>query len=410
MSTDTLEALDRRQLVPGFMADPYPVYHELRSRAPVFWSEAMGYWMLTRYDDVRATLRDFRRFTNTERIHRFLDQLPAPMREMAQPIYENFSVGMPNTDPPEHTRVRALVNKAFTPRIVDGMRPRVQAIVDGLLDAVQDAGRMDLIRDFAYPLPAIVIAEMLGVPPDDRDQFKQWSDEIVGIHTSGRPDVDLIERGARAIRETKAWLRELAAERRREPQEDLLTGLVMAEEQGRVLNETELLSTCVTVLTAGHETTTGLIGNGMLALQRHPDQLRLLKDDPGQIPAAIDELLRYDTPFQRGWRLATQDTEIRGQQIRKGQTVSLIFGAACRDPEWFPEPDRFDVRREQPDQLAFGSGVHYCIGAPLARREAEIAFATILRRLPDIRLGAGEIEWAESNTFHNIQSMPMEWS
>ena len=306
--------------------------------------------------------------------------------------------------------MRALVNKAFTPRIVDGMRPRVQAIVDGLLDAVQDAGRMDLIRDFAYPLPAIVIAEMLGVPPDDRNQFKQWSDEIVGIHTSGRPDVDLIERGARAIRETKAWLRELAAERRREPQEDLLTGLVMAEEHDRVLNETELLSTCVTVLTAGHETTTGLIGNGMLALQRHPDQLQLLKDDPGQIPAAIDELLRYDTPFQRGWRLAAQDTEIHGQQIRKGQTVSLIFGAACRDPEWFPEPDRFDVRREQPDQLAFGSGVHYCIGAPLARREAEIAFATILRRLPDIHLGAGEIEWAESNTFHNIQSMPMEWS
>ncbi len=410
MAVRTLEAIDRELVSPAVMADPYAAYAELRERAPVFWSESLGYWMLTRYDDARMVLRDPQTYVNRGRIARYLDQLPESQREMARPVYENFEVGIANTDPPDHRRIRGLISKAFTPQIVDGLRPRVQQVVDELLDPVQDDGQMDLIATLAYPLPAIILAEALGVPAEDRDLFKRFSDDIVNIHSSGRPDPDIVEQAAKSILEARAWIRELAAERRRHPEDDLLTVLVKAEDEGQLMSEAEMLATCISVLVAGHETTTGLIGNGMLALLRHPDQMQLLKDDPSLIPTAVEECLRYDSPFQRTWRLVDSDVEIRGQPIEKGQTVSVILGAACRDPDQFPEPDRFDVRREPNDHVAFGYGIRFCIGAPLGRREAEIAFATILRRFPDIRLGDGEIVWSPSSSFHNIRSLPLVWS
>ena len=410
MAVRTLKAIDRELVSPAVMADPYAAYAELRERAPVFWSESLGYWMLTRYDDARMVLRDPQTYVNRGRIAKYLDQLPESQREMARPVYENFEVGIANTDPPDHRRIRGLISKAFTPQIVDGLRPRVQQVVDELLDPVQDDGQMDLIATLAYPLPAIILAEALGVPAEDRDLFKRFSDDIVNIHSSGRPDPDIVEQAAKSILEARAWIRELAAERRRHPEDDLLTVLVKAEDEGQLMSEAEMLATCISVLVAGHETTTGLIGNGMLALLRHPDQMQLLKDDPSLIPTAVEECLRYDSPFQRTWRLVDSDVEIRGQPIEKGQTVSVILGAACRDPDQFPEPDRFDVRREPHDHVAFGYGIRFCIGAPLGRREAEIAFATILRRFPDIRLGDGEIVWSPSSSFHNIRSLPLVWS
>ena len=337
----------------------------------------------------------------------FLDQLPEGVRAEIRPLYENFTVGMPNNDPPEHTRIRGLVSKAFTPRVVDGMRPRVQAIVDDLLGAVERAGEMDAVCDFAYPLPAIVIAETLGVPSEDRDQFKKWSDDIVAFHSTGRPNVDTVKRSLQGLLEAKAWLSGLIAECRQYPKGDLLSGLVAVEERGDMLNETELLSTCITLIAAGHETTTGLIGNGLLALLLHPDQMQKLRDDPTLITTAVKEFLRYDTSFQRAWRLTAEDAEIGGKLIPKGQTVSLMLGAANRDPARFSDPDRLDITRTPNRHVAFGQSVHACLGAPLARREGEIAFTTLLRRFPKLRLAesTGTIAWQPNNTFHNLKSL-----
>ena len=399
--------LDRKLLLPSIFADPYPVYHQLRAEDPVHWSDAWGCWVLTRYKDVVSVLHDYRRFSNVGRIPSFLDQLPESMRSEIRPLYENFSTGMPNTDPPEHTRMRSLVNRAFMPRVVEDMRPRMQAIVDGLLDRVENDGQMDVVSDFAYPLPAIVIAEMLGVPPEKRDQFKRWSDDIVAFHGTGRPRPDFVRRSLRGLLEAKAWLRRLIAQRRQHPRDDLLSALAAAEEGGAMLNETELLATCITLIVGGHETTTGLIGNGLLALLRHPDQLQKLKDGPELVGTAIDEFLRYDTSFQRTWRLTTEDVEFGGKTIPRGQTVSLMLGAANRDPEQFLDPDRFDITRKPNRHLAFGHGVHFCLGEPLARREVDIAFTTMLGRFPGLRLTRATIEWHENNTFHNLKSLPV---
>lgn len=410
MTGADLKTLDERLLAPGFFANPYPVYHELRTRDPVHWSESWGQWILTRYKDIVTVQRDFRHYTNVGRIVSFLDQLPDDVRDEIRPLYDNFTVGMPNNDPPEHTRVRGLVNKAFTPPIVDGMRQRVQEIVDELLDSIGNAETMDVIRDLAFPLPAIVIAETLGFPAKDRDRFKRWSDDIVAFHGTGRPDVDRVRQSLRGLLEAKEWLKDLAKERRQTPKDDLLSGLVAAEEQGAMLNETELLATCITLLTAGHETTTGLIGNGLLALLRHPDQMEKLRNDPGLMETAIEEFLRYDAPFQRTWRMTAEDVEIDGTAIPKGQTVTMILGAANRDPAIFPNPDTLDITRSPNAHVSFGGGVHFCIGAQLARRETDIALTTLFNRFPDLRLPdppAG-IEWQQNNAFHNLKSLPVQ--
>ena len=407
MAINSSSSIDQLLVSPAILSDPYPIYHQLRAEDPVHWSDAWGCWVLTRYADVIAVLRDYRRFTNVGRIASFLDQLPANVRAQIRPLYDNFTVGMPNTDPPEHTRVRGLVNSAFTARVVEGMRPRVQEIVDGLLDQAESGGAMEVIGSFAYPLPAIVIAEMLGVPAEDRDRFKAWSDDIVAFHGTGRPHIETIMKSTAALLETKAWLLRLIEARRKQPEDDLISALVAAEERGEVLSETELVATCITLLTAGHETTTGLIGNGLLALLRHPDQLRKLRENPALIGTAVEEFLRFDTSFLRAWRLTAEDVEIGGKQIPKGQTLSLMLGAANRDPAQFEEPDRLDITRDPNLHTSFGWGIHFCAGAPLARREAEIAFTTLLRRFPHMKLDETGVEWQQNNTFHNLKSLPV---
>jgi cytochrome P450 len=388
---------------PAFLADPYPTYHRLRATDPVH-RHPFGFYALTRYDDVAAFLRD-PRFGKTGY------QAIFEARFGAGPDRTWLASSMLFRDPPDHTRLRALVGKAFTPRVVETLRPRVEALVDGLLDRVAGARRMELIADLAYPLPVTVISDMLGVPPSDTEAVKGWSLDLAraldAIALPVAPDV--LERGGRATAEMVDYFRALAAERRRRPAADLLSGLVEAEEEGDRLSERELLATCVLLYVAGHETTVNLIGNGVLALLRNPDQWRRLRDAPGALPGAIEELVRYDGPVQRTGRLASTDLEIAGVPIPAGALVLGFLGAANRDPAHFPDPDRLDVTRDEPRHLGFGYAIHYCLGAPLARLEAQVAIGALLRRCPDLALATEALAWRPSSTLRGLERLDLEF-
>jgi cytochrome P450 len=384
--------------LPEFHADPYPAYHRLRSIAPVYQTP-MGFWVLTRYDDVVMALRD-PRFGRDG-----FDQLLAAM-------YDTEGSRLPRSmlfrDPPDHTRLRALVSKAFTPRVIEGMRAHIQDIVDRLLDRVQPAGTMDVIADLAYPLPVTVICEMLGVPPEDQGSIRQWSSDVArSLDAIGIPaDEEIVVRGREARQALGAYFRRLLPERRRQPQDDLLSMLIAAEEAGDKLSEGELLATCVLLFIAGHETTVNLIGNGLLALLRHPDQLARLAAEPALIQSAVEELLRFDSPVQRTARITNADAEIDGHAIAKGSLVVTAIGAANRDPAQFPDPDRLDIGRRDNRHVAFGFGIHFCLGAPLARVEGQIALGTIILRMPRLA-SAGTPTWRESSTLRGLKTFPV---
>ncbi len=391
--------------VPEVHANPYPVYRRLRAEDPVHWSALMEAWVLTRYNDVVAVLTD-RRFSADRR------QAQNRFAQETMRVQEEFgpfgrTQTMLTSDPPAHTRLRKLVSKAFTVRMVERMRPHIQEIVDELLDTVQGSGRLDIIHDLAYPLPVIVIAEMLGVPPQNRGEFKRWSDDIVA--TLGGPFVapELLERARKSVNELADYFRGVIAERRREPREDLVSGLIAAEEQGQVLSEDEMLATAMLLLIAGNETTTNLIGNGMLALLRNPDQMQRLRDDPSLIQVAVEELLRHDGPVQGTGRVATEELEIDGRKIKTGQVVFMLLAAANRDPARFENPDALDIGRWDNPHLAFGDGIHFCLGAPLARTEGQIAIGTLLRRFPNPRLETEELEWGGSFILRGLKSLPV---
>jgi pimeloyl-[acyl-carrier protein] synthase len=309
-------------------------------------------------------------------------------------------------DPPDHTRLRRLVNKAFTPRRVEALRPRIQAIVEEILGGLRDAREIDLIHDFAYPLPVIVIAEMLGVPAADRTQFKRWSDELVALLDPLQAENGL-DAAQQAFVEFCAYFRQIFQARRRQPQDDLVSALVAAEEQGDTLTEAELLSMCMLILGAGNETTTNLIANAVLALLRHPDERRRLLDDPSLMPTAVEEFLRFDSPIQVTDRVATQDCRIDGRQVRKGELVGLILGAANRDPQQFPDPDRLDLGRQPNDHLAFSYGTHFCLGAALARAEAEIALSALLRHFPRFDGALQPPGWKRSLVLRGPTALPL---
>ncbi len=387
-------------LLPEFHANPYPFYSRLREEDPVHASP-LGMWILTRYDDAIMVLRDprFGRAGMAERLEARLGMVPDPAR----------TPDMLFSDPPDHTRLRALVSRAFTPRVVEAMRAHIQEIVDALLDRVRHAHRMDLIEDLAYPLPVTVICEMLGVPTADRDVFKQWSSDIArSLDAAVLPaDSEAIPRGRDARIALGEYLSSLIATRRKHPQADLLSALIAAEEEGNKLTERELLSTCMLLLVAGHETTVNLIGNGVLALFQHPDQMRALREDPALIQTAVEELLRFDGPVQRTGRLATTDVEIGGRQIPKGSTVVAVIGAANRDPAHFAEPDRLNIARRENRHIAFGFGIHFCLGAPLARVEGQIAIGTLIRRMPDLALVSQTPKWRESSLLRGLKTLPV---
>ena len=386
---------------PEFVADPYPMYHRLRTDDPVHHS-ALGFWVLTRYDDVVAALRDPR--LAKEAIASFVAaRFGAPVPAMG--------LSMLDRDPPDHTRLRGLVSKAFTPRVVEGLRPRIQQIVDGLLDGVTARGSLDLIEEFAYPIPVIVICEMLGVPVEDHERFKGWSLDIArGLDLIWLgPESEVGRRSVAARQSLAEYFRGLIAQRRAAPRGDLLSGLIAAEEAGDKLNEVELLATCILLLIAGHETTVNLIGNGTLALLRHRDQLQRLQRDPGLIAGAIEELLRFDGPVQRTARIPSEDIVIGGRTIAKGEMVMPFIGAADRDPVQFPDPDRLDIGRADNRHIAFGWGIHFCLGAPLARIEGQIAISTLVRRMPKLELATAQPEYRQSLTLRGLKALPVRF-
>ena len=402
------EGFDAFLLTPEFFADPYSFYRRLRSEEPVYWSSRLGAWLLTRYAEVSSALHDPRLKSGT-RIRAIMSQLPDAVQKASEPLHQHLTKMMAFTDPPDHTRLRTLVGKAFTPGTVTGLRPRIQAIVDELLDKFQSAGQADLVRDFAFPLPAIVICEMLGIPIEARDEFKEWSNNIVGFVSAGQVTREKAEAAQRSVAALTNYFRSLAEQRRQRPCDDLLSALVVAEERGDKLTEEELFSMCVQLFFAGFETTEGLIGNGMLALMRAPDQLKKLRDNPCLIGSAVEEFLRFDNSVQRQARVASIDMEINSRQILQGQYLLLFIGAANRDPAQFSNPDQLDITRRENKHVAFGHGIHFCIGAPLARLEAEIAINTILRRFPTLQLMPQSLEWEELLALRKLKSLKVSF-
>jgi cytochrome P450 len=402
--------LDALLAAPDLIDDPYPTYKRLREEAPVFWSDTFNGWVITRYDDVVKTFMDAARFRNGGRFEPVFDALPAELHDEFAAMRNHFQHGVISADPPAHTRLRTLLHKAFTPRAVNAMREVAQRLVDARLDAVAPNGEMDVLRDLANPLPVAVIAQMMGVPAGDAGLLKGWSDDTMRFQAGGRATPDVMRISKRALFEFRAYLQALFAQRRAEPRDDLITALVMAEEHGDRLSEEELLATCVTLLVAGHETTTNLITNGLLALLNHPDQLAMLRASPGLMATAIEECLRYDTSLQRNRRIVADDFEFGGQPMRKGQFVMQVIGAANRDPEVFAEPDCFDITRAPNPHIAFGRGIHFCLGAPLARIEAPIAINALIQRFPNLRLATDRLEWRrEQGALRSLRALPVRW-
>jgi cytochrome P450 len=389
-------------LEPPYAGNPYALYSRLRAADPVHWDER-GSWVLTRYADVVAALRDSR--LSAERFSLDVSGLPA---EVQRPV-RALARQMLFLDPPDHTRLRTLAAKAFTPRMVEMMRLSIQRIVDDLLDAVEPGGSFEVIDTLAFPLPAIVIAQMLGVPPEDRLQFAHWTAAFGALLDGALLTAIGLQEALVRVSALMDYFRQIIAERRSAPHDDLLQALLNAEEQGDTLSEDELLGNCILLLAAGHGTTTHLIGNGLLALLQHPDQLELLRRNPALIGSAVLELLRFDSPVQMTGRQARTDLDIGGKHIEAGQYVLACLGAANRDPQQFPDPDRLDLQRAAGKQVAFGHGIHYCLGAPLGRLEAEIALNTLLRRFPGLRLAceADMLTWLPGLVFRGLRALPV---
>lgn len=387
-----------------FYQDPYPIFAKLRGEAPVFWSEKGDYWLVTSYEFAREILGDLH-FEKGARRFKALDMLAKfiPNKEML--CFRQQS--MLNQNPPDHTRLRSLVNKAFTPSMIAKMRSHIESIANELLDKVESKKEFDLVADFSFPLPATVIAEMLGVPAQDRDRFKGWSHALVGV-LEPNPRVLNVAKTIHAYKELTDYLKPLVEERRREKREDLISALVESEEEGNRLTEAELLSNTVLLLIAGHETTTNLIGNGILALLRNPEQMDALKQNPDLMPGAVLEFLRYDSPVQMVRRIADCELEIGGKEVLPEQNVIVALGAANRDPSMFAEPDKLDITRANAGKhLAFGHGIHHCLGSTLAETEAQIAIGTMLRRLPNFKLKTEKLEHKEPFSLRGLKSLPL---
>ncbi len=379
--------------------DPYPVYAAMHRRSPVHRSRLLNAWLFARHADADAILRDHRNFGNDPR----KGTLTARQQAMLPPPEEYTLLLL---DPPDHGRLRALVNKAFTSRAVNAIETHIRAILASLLDAIEDPGGFDLIEAVAQPLPMMVIAEMLGVAPADRAQFKTWSVQRARLV---EPTLSPREReiGQAASRGFDAYFRKIIAARRAEPRDDILSALVQAEDEGQRLTERETLNMLRLLLIAGNETTTNLIGNGMLALLRNPDQLRRLREDPGLIPSAVDELLRFDTPVQATFRRVLRDCEVNGFELRERDNIVVLIGAANRDPEAFDDPHRLDIGRSKCPHLSLGRGIHHCMGAPLARLEGRIALEMLLGGFPEIGLADERPRFRAGVVLRGLKSLPL---
>lgn len=384
---------------PEFLADPYPTYQKIRETQAPFWlahgGPRQGMWLVMRHAEVSfllkeaVTSKDVARFTPPEQL-------------------SPFDHNMLSKDPPDHTRLRSLATQAFTPGRIRDLEPRIAQIVDDLLAKGRAQGGLEFMADFALPLPVIVIAELLGVPPEERDTFHVWSNQMVTGVDAMRASAANTQKSMEAAQALGHYFADLVRRRRAQPQDDLISALTQAHDAQDRLTENELLAMCMLLLIAGHETTVNLLGNGLLTLLRHPDQLALLKRQPEWLPSAIEEMLRFESPVQRAtFRLTTQAVDIGQATIQQGQQVSAVIGAANRDPEVFPQPDTFDITRQPNRHLAFGLGLHFCLGAPLARTEARLGFGRLLEQFPNLRLVDPLPDWNANTFFRGLRRLPV---
>lgn len=380
---------------PSFTRDPYPVYEKLRQSDPLFkvmFPDGTYGWLVTTYVDAVDVLKDPRFIKDMTKVYGPESQSP-------------FTSNMLFSDPPDHKRLRGLVQKAFTPQMINGMRDHIQSIADRLLDKAAGTGHMKLIDDYAFPLPIIVISEILGVPLEDQDKFRIWSNSIIGA-SNQETEPEVYQHMQEFVEYLRVWFEKV----RVNPGEDLISQLIAAEEAGDRLTEQELFGVVTLLIIAGHETTVNLIGNGVLALLEHPEQRRLLQEQPERIHGAIEEMLRYNGPVEFSTsRWAGEEMEFRGRQMQKGDLVIVALDSANRDEQQFSDPDVFDITRERSRHLAFGQGIHLCLGAPLARLEGEIAVNTLLRRFPHLQLqeGVEELEWRPGMIVRGVKEIPL---
>lgn len=408
----TANPVEFRPSEPAFVADPYPTYARLRERSPIFHSEALGMTLVACHEDIRRLVLD-------SRLGRTMDHVTPRAeverrRELEQwtrlPNYSRFvRVNLLETEGQDHARVRRLVAAALDPRRIRNLRVQIQALVDELLDAIADNGRMNFLDDLAVPLPVFMISELLGWPREQRHRLRPWSADIVRLYEKDHT-ADDEARAETAARDFAAMLSELADGRSAEPQDDLISALVAVVDDGERLTRDELIATCMLLLNAGHEATVNAAGNGLWALLRHPRELARLRANPALVPAAIEEIIRYDSPLQLFQRFVLEDLEYGGVRFEQGDKVGLLYGSGNRDPRAFERADEFDVGRQPGRHLAFGAGNHFCLGAPLARLELEILFATLLRRLPMLELDGAQPEYRPGLVFRGLKGLRVRWS
>jgi cytochrome P450 len=389
-------------LDPEVLANPYPLFRRLRTEAPVHWDAFLHTWVVTRYVDVLHVLHTF----SAKRTHTPEKLTSIGLSEMS-PIAQLMVKQMLFMDPPAHTRLRSLASQAFSPARVAVLRSHIREIVSRLLNDVQARGQMDIIRDLAEPLPAIVTAEMLGVPLNDRQQLKTWSSNFAEMLGNFQHNPEHAPRMLRTVQDMTAYFRETIRRQKDHPREGLVHSLMMAEIDGDRLSEEEVVATSIVTMVGGLETTTNLIGNGVLTLLRNPKEMKRLQQDPSLIPSAVEEMLRYESPSQHTGRLAPEDVELGGRTIRKGQAVMAVMAAANRDPDRFPDPDRFDITRTDNRHLAFGYAAHFCFGAALARVEGQEAFDAIVRRLHNLELQPVRLVWRNNLGLRGLTALPV---
>lgn len=394
----------------GFITNPYRIYSHLRTTAPLHWADKFrtGAWLVPRYADVLAGLHDPR--LSSRRSHTLTAALPREVQGEFTIFNQIFSKWMLFLDPPEHSRLRKLLNKEFTPNMIQRLRPRIQQVVNSLLDDVAGKSEMEFMTEFANPLPVRVIAEMLGIPTEDQRDFQIWSDDLADFFGNAASSVEKARGAQNSLVSLTEYFRALLPERRANKGDDLVSLLLRVEEEGEVLTGEELLAQCTLLLVAGHETTRNLLGNGLLALLQHSDQFAKLKENPSLINSAVREFARFDSPVQFSGRAVTEDFSWHDQEIKKGQTVILLLGSANHDAEKFSEPEKLEISRDEGMPLSFGHGTHFCIGAALAYTEAEIAFATLLERASSLKLLDDVPAWRPNLSFRGLSRLPLALS
>ncbi len=393
----------------SFIANPYPTYAKLREAAPIHWAPdfGSGAWLLPRFEGVAAALPH--PHLSSKRSHRLVSQYPAAVQTSLSEFNRSFSKWIIFLDPPIHSTWRKMITKGFSTDTINRARPRIEALANRLIDRVADNRRMEFIRDFAYLIPAVTMVELLGVPSEDQGQIIEWTDDIAKFFGNPNSPIDVAHAAQSALSCLCDYFGRLLELRRTIPGDDLVSLLLQAEEHDELIAPDDLPTQCAALLFAGHETTRNLLGNGLLALINNPEQFSLLRQDPSLIPAAVKEIARYDTPAQINSRVVAKSFEMYGRELKEGEIVIAITGSANRDSEAIPKADEFDVTRRGAPILSFGKGAHYCVGAALASAEAEIAFATIIERMPNVKLASKELKWVNNANFRGLQALPVEF-